>query len=140
MTNLTRYTKPAQFDDLLRNLLWKPVGMMGEETGLTIKTDVTEDDKAYFVKAELPGVKKEDIEVTVNGRQLSIKAEIKHEKEQKKGEKVVHSERYHGEVYRGFTFDQEANAAQAKAKYENGILHLEIPKMTDTQTKQIKIQ
>lgn len=140
MTNLTRYTKPAQFDDLLRNLLWKPVGMMGDEVDLAIRTDVTENDKSYFVNAELPGVKKEDIEITINGRQLSIKAEIKHEKEQKKGEKVVHSERYHGEVYRGFTFDQEANAAQAKAKYENGVLHLEIPKMSGAQTKHIKIQ
>lgn len=140
MANLIRYAKPGQFDDLLRNLLWKPVGMMGDETELSIRTDVSEDDKAYFVNAELPGVKKDDIEITINGRQLSIKAEIKQENEQKKGEKLVHSERYHGEVYRGFTFDQEANAAQAKAKYENGILHLEIPKMTGAQSKHIKIE
>lgn len=140
MANLIRYAKPGQFDDLLRNLLWKPVGMMGDETELSIRTDVSEDDKAYFVNAELPGVKKDDIEITINGRQLSIKAEIKQEKEQKKGEKLVHSERYHGEVYRGFTFEQEANAAQAKAKYENGILHLEIPKMTGAQSKHIKIE
>lgn len=140
MANLIRYTRPGQFDDLLRSLLWKPVGMMGEETELAIKTDVTEDDKAYFVKAELPGVRKEDIEVTINGRQLFIKAEIKQEKEQKKGEKIVHSERYHGEVYRGFTFDQETNAAEAQAKYENGVLHLTLPKKTGAHSKHLKIQ
>lgn len=140
MANLIRNSKPSQFDDLLKNFLWRPVGMMGDETELAIRSDVSEDDNTYFVNAELPGVKKDDIEITINGRQLSIRAEIKHEKEQKKGEKVVRSERYHGEVYRGFTLDQEANAAQAKAKYENGILHLEIPKMTGAQTKQIKIE
>jgi HSP20 family protein len=140
MPNLIRYTKPSQFDDLLRSLLWKPVGMMEEGSEMAIKTDVTEDDKTYFVKAELPGVRKEDIEVTINGRQLFIKAEIKQEKEQKKGEKVVHSERYHGQIYRGFTFDQETNAAAAHAKYENGVLHLILPKKTGAHSKHLKIQ
>lgn len=140
MTKLTQFTKPAQFDDLLRNFLWRPVGFLGAENDLVIRTDVTEDDKAYFVNAELPGVKKDDIEVTINGRQLSIKAEVKHEKEQRKGEKVVHSERYHGEVFRSFTFDQEANAAETEANFENGILHLRIPKVSGTQSKRIKIK
>ena len=59
-----------------------------------IKLDVTEDDKAYHVKAELPGVKKEDIAVEIEGNQVSLTAEVKREKEEKKDEKVVHSERY----------------------------------------------
>ena len=69
----------------------------------TIKLDVTEDDKAFHVKADLPGVKKEDISVEVEGDQVSVTAEVKRETEEKKGEKVVHSERYYGKQFRSFT-------------------------------------
>jgi len=94
----------------------------------TIKLDVTEDDKAYFVKAEMPGVKKEDIDVQVEGDVVSLAAEVKREKEEKKGETVVHSERYYGRQYRSFSLGQSIDRAKAEAKFENGVLNLTLPK------------
>ena len=140
MVNLTNYNKPGRLDDLFRTFLWQPVRMLDENADLTIKTDVTEDDKAYTVKADIPGVKKEDIAVEVNGNQLFISAEIKQEKEQKKGEKVVRSERYYGQVSRGFTFDREINANEAQATYEDGVLHLTLPKESGPPSKHLKIR
>ena len=103
MANITRF---SPFDDLLGDFgkgFWlKPVAMPGGEE-LKIKVDVKEDDKAYTVHAEIPGVKKEDIQVDVSGDQVSIRAEVKKEKEEKKGEKLIHSERYYGMVSRSFS-------------------------------------
>jgi len=138
MANLTRYTRP-QLDDFFSNFFWQPVRLSDSNTDLTIKTDVTEDDKSYVVTAEIPGVKKEDIDVKINGNQVFISAETKQVKEEKKGEKIVHSERYYGKVSRGFTFDREIDSSVAEAKYENGVLHLTLPKQSGTPSKKLKI-
>jgi HSP20 family protein len=94
----------------------------------TIKLDVSEDDKAYHVKAELPGVKKEDISVEIEGNQVSLTAEVKREKEEKKDEKVVHSERYYGRQFRSFTLARPIDRKAAEAKFVDGVLDLTLPK------------
>ncbi len=139
MANLTRLTRPSQFDELFSNVFWRPVGLLDTPQDISIKTDISEDDKSYTVKAEIPGVKKEDIEVKINGNQLYIGAEIKQDKVEKKDEKVVRSERYYGMTSRSFTFDSDVNANDAEAKYENGVLKLTIPKIAGSKTKQLKI-
>ncbi len=106
----------------------------------TIKLDVTEDDKAYHVKAELPGVKKEDIAVEIEGNQVSLAAEVRHEKEEKQGETVVHSERYYGKQYRSFTLDKEIDRKKAQAKFDNGVLELTLPKNGGAPTQRIPVQ
>ena len=106
----------------------------------TIKLDVTEDDKAYHVKAELPGVKKEDIAVEIDGNQVCLSAEVKREKEEKKGETVVHSERYYGKQYRSFTVNHEIDRKKAEAKFDNGVLELKLQKNSATPSKRIPIQ
>jgi HSP20 family protein len=93
-----------------------------------IKMDVAEDDKAYHVKAEVPGVKKEDIHVSVEGNQVSITAEVKKEKEEKKGETVLRSERYYGMQSRSFTLMHDVDQDKAEAKYQDGVLDLTLPK------------
>jgi len=93
-----------------------------------IKMDVSEDDKAYHVKAEVPGVNKEDIHVAVEGNQVSISSEVKKEKEVKKGETVLRSERYYGMQSRTFTLMHDVDEAKSEAKYQNGILELMLPK------------
>jgi HSP20 family protein len=93
-----------------------------------IKMDVAEDDKAYHVKAEVPGVKKEDIHVSVEGNQVSITAEVKKEKEEKKGETVLRSERYYGMQSRSFTLMHDVDQDEAEAKYQDGVLDLTLPK------------
>jgi HSP20 family protein len=92
-----------------------------------IKLDVTEDEKAYRVKAELPGVKKEDIAVEIDGNQVSVSAEVKREKEEKK-ENLVHSERFYGKTYRSFTVRHDIDRKAAAAKFSDGVLELTLPK------------
>ena len=110
---------------------------MGEPT---IKLDVSEDDKAYHVKAELPGVKKEDIAVEVEGNQVSLSAEVKREKEEKKDEKVVHSERYYGKQFRSFTLARPIDRKNAAAKFADGVLELTLPKEGPAPTEKLTIQ
>ena len=93
-----------------------------------IKLDVTEDDKAYRVKADLPGVKREDIDVKIDGNQVSLSAEVQREKEEKKGETVVHCERFYGKQFRSFTLADEIDEKKAEAKFADGVLELVLPK------------
>jgi HSP20 family protein len=104
-----------------------------------IKLDVTEDDKAYTIKAEIPGVKKEDIKVSADGNYVTIAAEVQKERETKEGKKVLRSERYYGHVSRSFTLEQDVDAGAAKAKYADGILELVLPKKVGGASKQISV-
>ena len=105
----------------------------------TIKLDVTEDDKAYHVKAELPGVKKDDIAVDIDGNQVSLTATVKREKDEKK-ENVVHSERFYGRQFRSFTLGQEIDSKAAQAKFVDGVLDLTLPKSSNTSAQRVTIQ
>ncbi len=139
MANILRYN-PADtaFDDLFRGFFMRPVRFEGQQE-IQIKIDVSEDDKAYTVHAEIPGVKKEDIHVTVDGSQVAISAEVKNEKEVKEGEKVLRSERYYGKVSRAFVLDQDVDETSAQAKYNDGILELRLPKRSTAKSKNITV-
>lgn len=139
MVNLMRYS-PADnaFDDLFRGFLMRPVRMEGTQE-VQIKMDIKEDDKIYTVHAEIPGVKKEDIHVTIEGNQIAISAEIKNEKEVKEGEKVLRSERYYGKVSRAFTVAQDIDEGASTAKYSEGVLELTLPKKKAALSKRLTI-
>ena len=140
MANITRYTP---FEDLFNELgkgFWlKPVSIPGGEE-LKMKVDVKEDEKAYTVHADIPGVKKEDIRVEVNGDQVSIRAEVRKDKEEKKGEKLIHSERYYGMVGRSFSLPTEVDEKGTVAKYNDGVLDLTLPKKSGNGSKRISVQ
>ena len=140
MANILRYN-PADdaFDDLFRGFFMRPVRFEGQPD-VQIKLDVHEDDKAYAVHADIPGVNKEDIHVTIDGNQVSISAEVKKEKEVKEGEKILRSERYFGKVSRAFTLAQDVDEATADAKYKDGVLELRLPKRASNQSKKLTIQ
>ncbi len=140
MANILRYS-PADdaFDDLFRGFFMRPVRFEGQPD-VQIRMDVSEDDKAYTVHAEIPGVKKEDIHVTIEGNQVAISAEIKNKKEIKEGEKVLRSERYYGKVSRAFTLGQDVDEAAAQAKYDNGVLELRLPKKAASASRKLTIQ
>ena len=145
MANISRYD-PFEvtfepFDDLFRGF-FRPVRMEGMPAMPTmqIKMDVKEDDKSYTVHAEIPGVKKEDIHVSIDGNQVSITAEVKKVTEQKEGEKVLRSERYYGKVSRSFSLGQDVNEAEAKAKYAEGVLELTLPKKAASAAKKLTVQ
>jgi HSP20 family protein len=136
---LARFQPLASFDDFFKGLRVRP--WLGDvEMEPRIKVDVSEADAAYNVKADIPGVKKEDIHVAIDGNQVSIEAEIKKEKEEKKGEKVVRSERYYGKQYRSFTLGSDIDSGKAEAKYSDGVLELKLPKKGNGSSKELKVQ
>ena len=111
MVNITRYSPlDDAFDRLFRGFVVRPVGFNdkdGDQTIAKFRADIAENDKAYTVRAELPGVKKEDIQVSIDGDQVSIGAETRHEKDVKEGERVLRSERYVGKFHRAFALAGE---------------------------------
>jgi len=113
-------------DDLFRGF-FAPV-RRDADSPVSIKVDVSENDKGYVVHAEVPGVNKEDIHVTIEGNQVSISAEVKRETEKKEGERVLRSERYYGSAYRSFVLPTEIDEAASQAKYDNGVLELKLAK------------
>ncbi|HEX7272870.1 MAG TPA: Hsp20/alpha crystallin family protein, partial [Casimicrobiaceae bacterium] len=104
-----------------------------------MKMDLSEDDKTYYLKAEIPGVKKEDIHVSIDGNQVSINAEMKKEKEERKGETFLRSERYYGRWSRSFTLGVPVDEAKAEAKYNDGVLMLTLPKKVGTAVKELAV-
>ena len=146
MANITRFdplSELARFDPFgdefwsipRARVLWKGFPQEPE-----IKLDVTEDDKMYRVKADVPGAKKEDLHVSIDGNQVSISTEMKSEKEEKKGETVVRSERYYGRQFRSFALAHEVDETKAEAKYQDGVLELTLPKKGQARTKQLTIK
>ena len=144
MANISRYDPfnvDSVFDDFFKGFLVRPMRMEGMPKAPDIKMDVTENDKGYVVKAEIPGVNKEAIQVSIDGNVVSISAEVKKESEQKEGEKVIHSERYYGCVERSFSLGSEVDEAQAQAKYADGVLELTLPKKaTVAAAKKLTVQ
>jgi HSP20 family protein len=113
---------------------------LADDTPGDIRIDVTEKDKEYEVRAEIPGAKKEDIRVKVEGNFVSISAEVKKDKEEKSGGRVVLKETYYGSASRGFSLAHEIDAKVVVAKLEDGVLKLTLPKREGGNGKTIEIQ
>jgi len=147
MANITRFdpfNELTRFDPFLdMNDVFKGFGMrplMREfEREPQMKMDVSEADGSYVVKAEIPGVNKNDIHISIDGNMVSISAEVKKEKEEKKGENVIRSERYFGKVSRSFTLANEVDSEKVQAKYADGVLEVIIPKKVSANKKKITV-
>lgn len=137
--NLKRFDPFGGMDEVFKDL-WVRPWQNGIEFNPQIKMDVTENDQGYLVKAEIPGVNKEDVHIEIDGNQVAITAEVKKEKEEKKGEMTLRSERYYGKQYRSFSLAHDIDDAKAEAKYNNGVLELTLPKKAGAATKQLKVQ
>ena len=137
-SELTRLDPFGDLDNLFRGFMVRPV-FQGATVAPQMKLEVSEDEKSYTVKAEIPGVKKEDIHISVDGNLVSISAEVKQEAEQKEGKKVVHSERYYGQVARSFTLDKEVEQGAAQAKYMDGVLEAVLPKKQGVKATRIAV-
>ena len=147
MANITRFdpfSELARMDpfgdmnDFFKGFMLRPVFRAGEAEP-QIKIEVSEDKETYTIKAEVPGVKKEDIKVSIDGNRVSITAEMKREKEEKEGKNVIRSERYYGKASRTFTLEQEVDQNSAKARYVDGVLELSLPKKPGSAAKQLTI-
>jgi len=130
LSDLVSFAPFRNFEDLFRVPQMRSF-VRNLPTEPEIRMDVSEDDKAYHVKAEVPGVKKEDIHVAVEDDQVSITAEVKKEREDKKGETVLRSERYYGMQSRSFTLMHDVDQSKAEAKYQDGVLELTLPKKSN---------
>lgn len=123
-------TRSGLFDDLFRDVapgfFVKP--LHGDPLPAQIKVDVRETPQAYTLHADMPGVAKEDIHVQVDGNVVTLRAEVRQQDMQTEGEKVLRSERYHGSVARSFQLPQDIDNSTSKAKYDNGVLMLTLPK------------
>jgi len=137
MANLARFDPFSSIvDDLFKGFLVRPVAYDLPR----LSVDVTEKNGAYLVTADLPGVKKEDIHVDIDGAQVTLTAEVKREKQVAEGERVLHTERNFGKVSRSFALPQELDEAKAEAKFRDGVLELTLPKKAAAARKAITIQ
>jgi len=146
MTNLTRFDPFRSFVgfDPFRSMdelfyLPRTPFFRAVPTEPEMKIDLSEDDKAFYLKAEIPGVKKEDIHIAIDGNEVSISAEMKKEKEEGKGETVLRSERYYGRWSRSFSLGYAVDESKAEAKYTDGVLMLTLPKKGGMAVKELPI-
>jgi HSP20 family protein len=150
MANANRFDPRGDYfgelvDDLFKGFLVRPLGFEGRgDAGVgqlpRAKVDVAEKNGAYVVTAELPGVRKDDIQVNIDAAQVTIEAEVKREKEASQDERVLHRERVYGKLARSFTLPQEVDESKAEARFRDGVLELTLPKKAAAQRKQISIQ
>lgn len=124
---LTRFDAFRGFEDLFKNFSGSNLPASGTSEA-RIRLDVSETDDAYAVRAEMPGVKKDDVKITIDGNKVAIRAESRSENEEKEGETVLRRERYYGVQSRSFVLAHEIEDSSATAKYEDGILTLHLPK------------
>jgi len=142
VANVTRFDPFNELvDDLFKGFLVRPVAYNGNGAALPrMKVDVAEKSGAYIVTAELAGVKKDDIQVTIDGAEVTLTAEVKREKEVAQDERVLLTERTFGKVSRSFSLPQEVDEAKAEAKFKDGVLELTLPKKAAAARKQVTIQ
>jgi HSP20 family protein len=140
MNALTRFDRLDNlFPEMFRRFA-RPMQLIDENTlPADIRVDVSENDKEYLVSAEIPGARKEDIRVSIDGSYVSISAEIKKELEERHGRSLVR-ETYRGTVSRGFTLATDVDDKTAVAKLEDGVLRLTLPKREGSGSRTLKIE
>ena len=141
MANIIRFNPfDDTIDDLFRGFFVRPLSYDAPAGAAQFRVDVSENEKAYTLRAEIPGVKKDDINITIDGDTVAIGAEVRNEKEVKNGDRVLRSERHYGKVYRAFTLGQAVEETAAAARYADGVLELTLPKKAAAQAKRVTIQ
>ncbi len=139
---MTALTRIDPFDQLFPEVFRRMArtSRLADETPGEIRLDVTENDKDYQVRAEIPGAKKEDIRITVENNFVSISAEVKKEKEEKSGGRVLLKETWFGSASRGFSLAHEIDSAGVVAKLDDGVLKLTLPKREGSGSRSISVQ
>lgn len=140
-SELSRLDLPWNINRALDNFMMRssPFSLGEMQIEPQIRMDVKEADGKYLIKAEIPGVKKEDIHVTIDRNLVSISAEIKQEREAEEGEQMIRCECNYGMVSRSFTLAEEIDQGQVMAKYQDGVLELTLPKKSGSSRKEISI-
>jgi HSP20 family protein len=141
MQNLVSYDPRTEsgLDELFRGF-FKPVRVEAAPSPIMIKMDVTEVENGYLIHAEMPGVKKEDIDVSIEGNQVTISAEVKQQWEKNEGARLLRNERYFGNIYRSFALPAELDESASVATYDNGVLELKLVKKAAAAGKRLAIR
>ena len=141
MNPLTRYEPLVGQLDGLFNEFFRPAFEWDNRTETApIRVDVKETADAYAVHAEMPGVKKEDINVEIEGNEVTIGAEVKRENAAKDGEKWLRTERFYGRTERRFALPQVIDETKSGAKFADGVLELTLPKKQTVTGRKLDIQ
>lgn len=139
MARLSVYDPFAEvFPEIFRGLLQQPARAQTDVA--EIRIEVQENAQQYQVQAELAGVKKEDINVQVDGNRVSITAETRREAQPREGERLLRSERFYGAMARQFTLGAELDENAVQARFENGLLTLSLPKKQPPAARRVTIQ
>lgn len=134
----TQSNSLADLASLLPDMTFGQLGR-GYEKTLAMQLDVSEEANAYHVTVDVPGVKKEDIDIAVDGNQVSISAEVHREKSEGSEKKDLYTERFFGKAFRSFLLPQEVDSSNAQAHYDGGVLRLTLPKKAGGSSAKIKI-
>lgn len=145
--NLIRWEPFREADEFFRNFSPSLFGRWprlfddngSERHGWAPAADITETEQEYLVKAELPGVKREDVKVTLADGVLTIEGERKHEKEEK-GEKTHRIERFYGSFCRSFSLPDNADAQNIRAEGKDGVLSVHVPKLKAEKSRAVEIK
>lgn len=135
---LSRVDPFFDMDDFFRGFGMRPGIAREYERTMDMRLEVNEDDKEYVVNVDMPGVKKNDIDISVEGNQITVRAEVKREKSNGKG-KELYNERYSGQAYRSFSLPSEIDSGAAKAIYDGGVLTLTLPKKAGAAVKRLSV-
>ena len=149
MSTITRWDPFRELDDLQNRLSTMfgraPVKKEGDKReALTVAewaplVDIVEDDKNYVIKAELPGIKKEEIKVGVQDDVLTISGQRHYEKEEK-DKKFHRIERAYGSFMRSFTIPEDSDGEKVSAEFKDGILIVHLPKTEKVKPKQVEVK
>ncbi len=142
LSEVTRFDPLADFENMFDRFArtsLRPAWRDLESVEPQIRMDISEAGSEYVVKAEIPGVKKDDIHVSIDGNLVSISAEVKHEMETTEVGTLLRSERSYGKAMRSFRLDQDVLEDKAEAKYADGVLELKLPKKNGAPHKELAI-
>jgi HSP20 family protein len=140
MANIARFSAfDSALDDLVNGFFVRPLSV-APAAPVQPRVDIAENDSGYEVRAEIPGVRKEDINVAIDGNQVEITADVKNAKEVRDGERVLRSERYYGKLHRAFALGHDIDESATRARYADGILELTLPKKATAAARRIAIQ
>ena len=140
-TTWTPFDRLASIRDEMNRLFdWStPTPDTGLFSGWTPVLDLYDDKDSFSVMVELPGMKKEDIQLSIHDGVLTVSGERKHEYEAKEGE-TFRSERYFGKFQRSVTLPVAVDERKVKATYTDGVLHIDLPKAEEAKPKQIEVR
>ena len=137
LRQLTRFDPLNDLDEVFRGLGRQSLSRQYQDM-LEMRLDVTEDDNCYYVNVDIPGVNKDNIDVSLQGNSVTVNAEVEREKS-RESKKEVYSERFIGKAFRSFSLPTDVDSAKSEASYDGGVLRLKLPKLATDTSRRLSI-